>query len=96
VERAAARPHGLTLRAAARAAGAVLLRPRLWRTAVVEVRRLAPNGWWRRRPYLPVPDAAYLRFRMQTQYGDADHEPKPEDLVAWLEWCRRFAANARQ
>jgi hypothetical protein len=68
----------------------------LWRTALVEVRRLAPTGWWRRRPYLPVPDPAYLRFRMQTQYGDAAHEPEPEDFVAWLEWCRRFSANSRQ
>jgi hypothetical protein len=71
------------------AALAILRRPALWTTAAVQVRRLAPAGWWRRRPFLPVPDAAYLRFRLETQYG-SDHEPEPDDVVAYLDWCRRF------
>jgi hypothetical protein len=33
-----------------------------------------------------VPDAAYLRFRFETQYG-ADGHPDPHDLVAFLDWC---------
>jgi hypothetical protein len=52
--------------------------------------RLAAPGWWRRRPFLPIPDAAYLRFRLQTQYGDVDHDPEPDDVIAYLVWCRRF------
>jgi hypothetical protein len=74
---------------------AVVARPRLWLTAVVELVRLAPAGWWRRRPFLPRPDPGYLRFRMQTMYGDAGHDPEPADLVTWLEWCRSFRKVSR-
>jgi hypothetical protein len=41
-----------------------------------------------------LPDAAYLRFRLVTQYGDPAHEPDPDDVVAWLEWCRRLRRQA--
>ena len=71
-----------------RAILAVLARPSLWPTALIEVRRLARPGWWRRAPFVPVPDPDYLRFRMQAAYGDPEHPPEPEDLVAWLRWCR--------
>jgi hypothetical protein len=53
---------------------------------------MAPDGWWRRPPFLPVPDASYLRFRMVTMYGDPNHGFEPDDLVAYLEWCRDFPA----
>ena len=65
-------------------------RPGLWRVAVAQALRLAAPGWWRRWPPLPLPDPAYLRFRLQTAYGDPDRGPGPEDVVAYLEWCRRF------
>lgn len=71
-----------------RAAGAILPRPWLWATALVEFRRLLPDDWWRRRPFLPVPDPAMIGFRATTQYGDPDHPLAPEDLVAWLDWCK--------
>lgn len=74
---------------------AVARRPWLWGTAVRQVVVLAPNGWWRRRPWLPVPDDAYLRFRLVTQYGDGGHPPEPEDLVAYLRWCRSYRAATR-
>jgi len=74
---------------------AVLVRPRLWGTALRQAGRLAAPGWWRRAPFLPVPDPAYLAFRMETQYGSADHEPDPDDLVAYLEWCRAQERSRR-
>jgi hypothetical protein len=64
----------------------VLARPHLWPTALRQAARLARPGWWRRPPFLPVPDPDYLHFRMETQYGAA--EPDPHDLVTYLEWCR--------
>ncbi len=71
-----------------RAALAIVRHPSLWTTALRQARRTAPSGWWRRRPFLPLPSGDYLRFRMLTQYGDADHAPDPGDVVAYLRWCR--------
>jgi hypothetical protein len=71
------------------AALAVARRPRLWGVAVRQTRRLARPGWWRRWPPLPLPDPSYLRFRLQTAYGD-DRPPAAGDVVAYLEWCRDF------
>jgi hypothetical protein len=74
-----------------RAGVAVLRRPRLWPTAVGQAVRLARPGWWRRAPFLPLPDPDYVRFRMQTAYG-SHGTPTGDDLVAYLNWCREFKA----
>ena len=78
-----------------RAVAAVLAHPSIWGVAVVQLFRLARPGWWRRWPPMPVPDPEYLRFRMQTMYGDPTHEPEPGDLVTYLKWCRRFERSVR-
>jgi len=44
---------------------------------------------------LPVPAPGYLRFRLQTAYGDAEAPLTPEDTVAWLRWCKRMKAMQR-
>jgi hypothetical protein len=75
---------------------AVLVRPSLWFTAVRQAFRLAPNGWWRRPPFLPIPDVRYLRFRLETQYGDAMHATEPQDLVTYLAWCRSYQRDLRR
>lgn len=67
---------------------AVLVRPSLWATAVRQALAMAPPGWWRRPPYLPRTDPDYLAFRMETMYGDSAHSPPPDDVVAYLQWCR--------
>ena len=72
-----------------RAGLALLGRPGLWPTALAQALRLAPPGWWRRRPFLPVPDPDYLRFRLETAYGSGG-EPEPPDVIAYLRWCRDF------
>jgi hypothetical protein len=71
-----------------RIAVAVAKHPRLWPVAVRQWRRTTPPGWWRRRPYLPVPSRDYLRFRLLTQYGDSDARATPADVVNYLAWCR--------
>lgn len=73
-----------------RASAAVLVRPALWSTAVRQIFVLAVDGWYRRAPYLPLPDREYFRFRMETAYGDRDHEPEPRDLLTYLHWCRAW------
>jgi len=67
---------------------AVLVRPGLWRTAVRELRRMAPRRWWQSSPYLPLPDRRLWEFRMVTAYGRPDAVPSRADVVSFLEWCR--------
>lgn len=71
---------------------AVLARPSLWPVAVSQVFRLSPRGWWKRPPFLPVPPADYLEFRLVTQYGGGHGEPRgeirPVDVVDYLQWCK--------
>jgi hypothetical protein len=74
-----------------RAFFAIALRPRLWWVAVRQAARIARPNWWRRAPFLPIPNADYLRFRLETAYG-AVVAPKPADLVSYLEWCANVRA----
>jgi hypothetical protein len=86
--RPARSPVGPT--AITRSALAVVGQPDLWPVAVRQASRLAAPGWWRRPPFLPVPDRDYLRFRLQTMYGDGVAQPEAGDLLTWLRWCRQF------
>ena len=71
-----------------RSLAAVAAHPSLWVTAVRQANRLARPGWWRRPPFLPTPDRDYMRFRLETQYGDTTHPAAGDDLVAYLRWCK--------
>lgn len=73
-----------------RSVAAVARRPALWPTALRVARRLAPPGWWRRAPHLPVPDRDYWAFRATTAFGPDDGAPDPHDVVTYLEWCRSW------
>ena len=69
----------------------VISRPSLWSIALRQLFRLAPNGWWHRWPFLPVPAPEYMRFRLETQYGTPAGEteaPRASDVVDYLRWCR--------
>jgi hypothetical protein len=63
--------------------------------AIAQSGRLARARWWRRPPFLPLPDPGYLEFRLRTQYGDAG-VASPEDVVTYLEWCAAMARNRRR
>ena len=80
----------MSLAWAVRAALALARHPDLWTTAVRQIAVLAVAGWWRRAPFLPIPDREYLRFRFQTMYGDPDRAPDPDDVVTYLRWCRAW------
>ena len=67
----------------------ILRHPTLWPEALRTLIAFTPSGWWKQRPYLPVPRRAYLRWRMQTAYGSLDATPVPADVVHYLQWRRR-------
>jgi len=80
----------MTLTWVVQAAVALLRHPDLWVTAIRQAGVLAVEGWWKRPPFLPVPDRDYLRFRFQTMYGDPDRAPDPGDVITYLRWCRAW------
>ncbi len=76
-------------------ASALVRRPDLWATALRAGLSLAPTGWWRRPPFLPLPDGRWLRFRLATAYGgDGRFGPDSpfdvDDLITWLEWRKAW------
>jgi hypothetical protein len=70
-----------------RIVGTVLAHPSLWAVALRQAARASRPRWWRRAPFLPIPDPDYLRFRLETQYGSGG-VPDPDDVVVYLRWCR--------
>ncbi|GDX34481.1 hypothetical protein LBMAG16_13120 [Actinomycetes bacterium] len=67
---------------------AVLFRPSLWATALTQAFRLIPRRWWARAPFLPLPTSDYIRFRVQTQYGDQNHVVEVDDVLSYLNWLK--------
>jgi len=47
--------------------------------------RLRRESWWRRYPWLPLPDAAYWEFRVRTVSG-GDAQLEPAQVVAAAKW----------
>ena len=62
------------------------------RTAVALMRvgwRFRSRDWYRRFPFLPMPDRQYLRWRMYTAYGDEQIVPAADDVVRYARWAVR-------
>ena len=74
---------------------AVAKRPRIWGEALRTASAMARRDWWRTPPFLPLPDRAYLSWRIATAYGSASTPPDPADLVTYLEWRRRQRRSSR-
>lgn len=48
------------------------------------------RDWYRRFPFLPLPPASYMQWRMETAFGDPDAVPPLEDLERYLVWTARM------
>ena len=48
------------------------------------------RGWYRRPPFLPIPPTSYLRWRMETAYGDPDADPSDDEIERYLVWTSRM------
>ena len=70
-------------------AGRAILRPRLALDLVRTAWAFRRRGWWKRLPFLPLPDREYLRWRMYTAYADESAVPPAEDVVRFARWRRQ-------
>ncbi len=74
----------------------LLRRPGLAAEAARLAAAAAPRGWFRRPPFLPIPDPEYLRWRMAAAYGRPDRKPTVREMEDFLVWRRRLRrARAR-
>jgi hypothetical protein len=51
--------------------------------------RLRANGWWRRPPFMPLPDTTYWQFRMTTYGASAATPLAPAVMVDAAKWSLR-------
>ena len=70
--------------------GLGLRRPRLIPHLLGTAWAFRARAWYRRPPFLPLPPASYLRWRMETAYGDPDAVPTDEELERFLRWGSRM------
>lgn len=72
--------------------GFALRRPGMLSRVIAAAWAFRARGWYRRPPFLPVPSRTYLRWRMETAYGDPDAVPSNEELERFLRWGSRMRA----
>ncbi|HSR41823.1 MAG TPA: hypothetical protein VLL48_06620 [Longimicrobiales bacterium] len=65
----------------------LLRRPGLLPRALGAAWAFRARGWYRRAPFLPLPPREYVRWRMETAYGDPDAVPTAEELDRYLRWA---------
>ncbi len=71
-------------------AGLALRRPRTIPHLLGAAWAFRARGWYRRPPFLPVPPGSYVRWRMETAYGDAEATPSDEELERYLRWTAQM------
>lgn len=67
--------------------GILLRRPRLLPHALGAAWAFRARGWYRRPPFLPLPPREYVRWRMETAYGDPAAVPSADELERYLRWA---------
>lgn len=49
--------------------------------------RFRSRIWYRRFPFLPLPDSEYLKWRLHTAYGEDGAVPSAEDIERYARWA---------
>jgi hypothetical protein len=69
-------------------AGRALISPRLALDLLKTGWAFRRRGWQSTAPFLPIPDATDLRWRMYTAYGSEDAVPPVVDVIRFARWRR--------
>lgn len=75
-----------------RMAGLALRRPGTLPHILAAAWAFRARRWYLRPPFLPLPSRDYLRWRMETAYGDPDAVPTREEMERFLRWASRMRA----
>jgi len=74
----------------ARMVGLAVKRPWVVRHLLGAAWAFRARGWYRRPPFLPMPTRDYLRWRMETAYGDPGAVPSSDEFERFLRWGTRM------
>jgi len=74
---------------------AAFTRPKLLLPLLGAAWRFRRRDWYRRPPFLPLPSAEYMRWRMHTAFGNERTEPSAAELEAYLKWSAWMQKNGR-
>ena len=80
----------------ARIVGLALRRPGLIPHLVRFAWAFRARGWYRRPPFLPLPPRSYVRWRMDTAYGDEGHVPARNEIERYVVWTTRMRQLMRR
>jgi len=69
-------------------AGRALVNPRVAVDLLATAWAFRRRHWLTQFPFLPVPDATYLRWRMYTAFGDEQAVPPAIDVLRFARWRR--------
>ena len=89
-------PHRTGLRAEGdcqlypRIAGMALRRPRMIPYLLRAAWAFRARDWYRRVPFLPIPPRSYMRWRLETAYGDPNATPTIDEMERYLRWTARM------
>lgn len=75
--------------------GLVVRRPWLLPEVVGAAWAFRRRNWYRTFPFLPLPSRLYLRWRMETAYGDPNAVPPYGELERYLRWARAMRREMR-
>jgi hypothetical protein len=73
-----------------RLAGRALLNPRAGLDLLALTWAFRRRHWWRKPPFLPLPDPEYLAWRLHTAYGEEREVPPAQDILRFARWRRRL------
>lgn len=71
-------------------------RPWLIPTMLATTWAFRANGWYRRPPFLPVPSMAYVKWRMDTAYGEGITVVRSAELERYLRWGSEMRRCAKE
>lgn len=70
--------------------GRAVKRPRVFASLFRAAWRFRARGWWQRPPFLPIPPAEFVAWRMHTAYGDEGRVPTVGEIDRYLRWANRM------
>lgn len=72
-----------------------LRRPRLWPALLSAAWAFRPRDWYRRPPFLPLPSRTYMRWRLETAYGEPDAVPPAGEIERFVTWSAEMRRRMR-